>query len=390
MLLLSGTALAGSALEFIVHAGDVARRDAPIRLALPEVLQGDSPLQLTDSATNAAVPVQRLDSTTAIFVLNEPLAAHAVRRYRLETIAAELPASPAVTCEEVDGRIRAKVRGRDVFDYHTAVVEPPAGADPKFRRSGHLHPVQTPTGRIVTDAFPADHMHQHAIFAAWVNTEFEGRHVDFWNQHLGTGTVEHRRTLHVASGPVCGSFQVELAHVDLSAPSGPKDALHETWQVTVYAVTAGHLFEITSEQRCASSSPLLLKEYHYGGMAARGAAGWTKTSSFDFLTSDGKHRADGNHTRPNWVNMHGPVEGGIGGLTVFSSPANERSPQPIRLHPNMPYCVYTPVVLGDRAITPEQPYRARYLYFVQDGPPDPAELERIWQNESDPPRVEWP
>jgi hypothetical protein len=134
---------------------------------------------------------------------------------------------------------------------------------------------------------------------------------------------------------------------------------------------------------------LIVHEYHYGGMAARGARGWNGQPEHDFLTSEGFARKEGNHTRPNWVEMHGLVEGKPCGLAVFSHPANFRNPQPVRLHPQMPYFVFSPCVLGEFEIRPGVPYAARYLYFAHDGPPDGAVLKAIWQNYAEPPRVEW-
>ena len=51
--------------------------------------------------------------------------------------------------------------------------------------------------------------------------------------------------------------------------------------------------------------------------------------------------------------------------------------RPVRLHPDKPYFVYSPPVLGEFAITPDQPYRARYRLMIHDGLPDAALLDRL-------------
>ena len=76
----------------------------------------------------------------------------------------------------------------------------PRGSTPYYRRSGQIHPLYTPTGRVVSDDFPPDHAHQHGVFFAWVNTTFEGRHLDFWNQKEQTGRIEHATTLGTGAG----------------------------------------------------------------------------------------------------------------------------------------------------------------------------------------------
>jgi hypothetical protein len=276
------------------------------------------------------------------------------------------------------------VQGRPVLQYNTAVVEPPEGIDPVFRRSGHIHPVWTPAGRIVTDEFPLDHPHQHGLFAAWVNTTFEGRNVDFWNQKGRTGNVEHVKVDDVVSGDVFGGFTVTLRHLDLTAPGGPKPVLKERWTVRVYDVNDKVktpadqpvappdrcLFDIESVQTCIADAPLVLNEYHYGGMAFRGSGQWFHRPEHDFLTSEGRTRADGNHTRPNWVSAHGPVDGAPCGVTFFCHAENFRAPHPVRLHPDKPYFVFTPPVLGEFRIEPGEEYVSRYRVLVHDGKPD--------------------
>ena len=113
----------------------------------------------------------------------------------------------------------------------------------------------------------------------------------------------------------------------------------------------------------------------------------SKSGHSDFLTSEGKRRADGNHTRPRWVDLSGEVDGKVGGLTILDHPANFRFPQPVRLHPNMPYLSFAPEVLGEFEIVPGEKYVSRYRLIAHDGPPDPKLIERIWDDYSDPPKV---
>lgn len=271
--------------------------------------------------------------------------------------------------------------GRDALRYNLVVVEPPAGLDPVFRRSGHIHPVWTPGGRVVTDEFPADHPHQHGLFAAWVDTTFEGRHVDFWNQGGKTGTVEHVSLDDVTETDGYAEFIASLRHLDLSAPDGPTPALIEVWRVRAYAAESEKplVFDLESRQRCAGDSPLTLNEYHYGGMAFRGAGEWFRQKEHDFLTSEGKTRTNGNHSRPNWVCAHGLVGGTPCSVAVLCHPDNFRSPQPVRLHPDKPYFVFTPCVLGDFQISPGDEYVSRFRYVVHDGPPDRELYDVQWR-----------
>ena len=96
-------------------------------------------------------------------------------------------ATPRFECRVTGKSIVLLQAGQRILQYNTAVVEPPEGAPAVYRRSGHIHPVWTPSGKIVTSEFPADHLHQHGIFRAWVRTTFDGRKIDFWNQKAETG-----------------------------------------------------------------------------------------------------------------------------------------------------------------------------------------------------------
>src|SRR5690606_34980801 len=137
----------------------------------------------------------------------------------------------------------------------------------------------------------------------------------------------------------------------------------------------------------ATDKPLILREYHYGGMAFRGNSQWLGQGESDFLTSDGKTRIDGNHTRPNWTDAHGLLDGTPCGVAVLQHPSNPRFPSPVRLHPNKTYFVNSPVVIVDLTIAPKEPLISRYCYVVHDGRPDAADLGAAWTDYAEPPKI---
>ena len=59
----------------------------------------------------------------------------------------------------------------------------------------------------------------------------------------------------------------------------------------------------------------------------------------------------------------------------------------MHLHPAEPFFCYAPSQLGDWEIAPGKPYVSRYRFIVSDGPPDKAELERLWNDYAQPPIV---
>ena len=97
------------------------------------------------------------------------------------------------------------------------------------------------------------------------------------------------------------------------------------------------------------------------------------------VTSEGKQRVKGNHSRPNWVALAGEIDGATCGIAAMSHPDNFRAPQPVRLHPNKPYFCFAPMVLGDFQIEAGKPYVSRFRFVAFDGKPDTAELNQLWE-----------
>ena len=425
-LIITGTTTAADppSVVFEVDAGRYARRDTPVVVPLPEALKNASGLALENLDDHKYVPVQSMPVhvmgfSAVAWIVREPLLAGAIRRYRLSTDSGNAVSRPGGGVHAfADGKpmlqnggdldhhktATLRVGDRPVLTYQAAIAEPPPELDPVYRRSGFIHPLQTPSGLAVTDDFPPDHAHQHGLFFAWVNTTFEGRHVDFWNQKERTGRVSHVSPGQVyrnaiTGGPVFGELLVELIHEDLTAPDGPKPVLREFWLALAFDIPGHFVVDLQSAQHIVSEK-LTINKYQYGGLALRGNRQWfdpsaqgneppdaARSGRSEFLTSDEKHRADGNHTRPRWVDLSGQVDGKFGGVAILDHPSNFRFPQPVRLHPNKPYFCFAPMVESEFAITSGHPYVSRYRFYIHDGPPDHEAIESAWHDYADPPRV---
>src|SRR5205823_4985689 len=118
-------------------------------------------------------------------------------------------------------------------------------------------------------------------------------------------------TLGTSDGAVFGEFSVRLRHEDITAPDAPRPVLNEVWTVRAYNLATTHVVDFESRQSCAGDTPLKVNKYHYGGLGMRGNRAWfdgqvkgndppdpARSGRSDFLTSEGKTRKDGNHTRP--------------------------------------------------------------------------------------------
>jgi hypothetical protein len=389
-------------LTLTVEAGNRERVDAPVNFPLPKENADEPPLRLIETTGGKETPVavQRDEVEGKLWwIADGTTAAGAKRIYRLESVrredAASQPKFPSVALSWSDGAMKMTFDSKPLLQYAQAHVAPAEGINPKYGRSGHLHPVWTPGGAIVTDELPPDHLHQSGIFLAYTKTEFKGREVDFWNLAGGKGRVRYSGFGDMISGSVFGQLSVRHEHVDLTqadasvglgAKTGGDVALNEIWHVRAWpaGLPNGYwLLDIHSLIRCAGKEPLKLPEYHYGGMAIRAAREWTP-QQVQFLTSQGVDREKGNHLRPRWCRISGAVAGKQAGITLMTHPANFRFPEPLRIHPTMPYMVYTPSYLGAWEIAPSLVHESRYRFIVHDGELPVETIERLWQDFAEP------
>jgi hypothetical protein len=310
------------------------------------------------------------------WLLERPLAAGESRVYEITSEIVDASAMPLVKCHSKDDDYEFSIGGKPVLLYNAGVKACPVEGFEACRRSGFIHPVYAPDGAKVSDDFPPEHPHQHGIMCAWVDAEFQGKTVDFWNSMKNQGIIEHSRVNGSVNGPVFGLLDVTLKHSQILDEGVKQPVLDELWFIRVYHSADPYMIDVQSMMTCKTDKPLHLKKYHYGGMAFRGAREWSFGKA-EFLTSEGKDRETGNHTRPLWTAITGQV--GESNYTVcgVELSTNFRYPQPVRLHPDMPYFCWSPTVLGEFDITPEKPYVSHYRFFVFDGSPDKEELDEL-------------
>jgi hypothetical protein len=380
---LGGVSNPGQSYAVSVSAGEFERKSTPVSFDLPAGVSGG--VWRLRAADGTLLPVQLDGDGRGHFIL-EALPARGVAELVLEAGEA---GEAAVEAREGGGGVDFGIGGRPVLRYNAGVTRPPRPeVDPVYARGGYIHPIFSPEGAVVTGDYPPDHLHHHGIWASWTRTVFRGDTVDFWNVADRKGDVLPVALDSAWSGRVFGGFSARHRYVALTGDL-PADALREHWTGRVYNVAGADrpywLFDLEVEQSTAESEPLLLPRYHYGGVAFRGRDDWYGTPNAAFLTSEGHDRAAGNETRARWTHIGGTADGGARGVAVLSHPENFRHPEPVRIHPNEPYFVWTPSQLGEWSIQPGTPHRVRYRYVVHDGAPDPEELDRIWNDFAHPP-----
>lgn len=300
-----------------------------------------------------------------------------------------LAAAQNLTVEQTSSDLIVRDGPRTVLGYKIVAPPAPQGVDPVYERSGCLHPVNTPSGRTVTQLYPPDHPHQHGIFSAWVNTTYQGKPIDFWNLAGGTGRVRHQRVVSTFQDADAAGFQVDMLH---TATQAEVDVLRERWSICVRRLTdKAYSIDLESTQSALTEEPLTVNEYHYGGFAVRGPTSWLTAQdgwarkhpqepheASRMLNNLGSGREQGNHEHAKWVAMTGQIDGAPVTIVVLSHASNFRAPQAARLHPTKPYFCFAPCVDGSFIIDREHPYQARYRYLVMDATPDSEWLDQQW------------
>ena len=228
---------------------------------------------------------------------------------------------------------------QNIIQYNIAEVFPPDTVNPIYRRSAFIHPLWSPSGNILTRINPPDHRHHLGIWNPWTKTEIEGHSTDFWNLAEGQGSVKFGGINSLVSGPVFGGFKVRQEHIDFQCKGGDKVVMNEVWDVRIWNIGTYNglkvwLWDLTTTLNCATSSPILLEAYRYGGgIGFRASEEWTNKNSW-VVTSEGKTRKDADGTRARWCDVGGGFSGnGTSGILFMSDLSNREHPEPMRVWP---------------------------------------------------------
>lgn len=304
--------------------------------------------------------------------------------FELFPISSQTPQDNTLESKEKNGQWTIAIENQKVLGYQMAVTEAPKGENPAYRRSGYIHPLNTPSGKRLTRIQPKDHFHHYGLWNPWTHTLYEGDTLDFWNLAKEQGTVRFSKMLSHQTGPVFSAFEVLHEHVVLKNDKN-KVVLNEIQKVRVTPLTeTSYQLDFEISYQCNTSSPFKIIKYRYGGFGWRTTEEWDNQNSRT-LSSKGKTRKNADGSTARWCIVDGKLGDGHGGAVMLSHPDNFNHPEPLRIWPEDQYergdlfVNFATTKNTDWLFEPNQKYILRYRLIVYDNKID-SEIANIeWE-----------
>lgn len=395
LCLISQVIFAREVLKFKVSSPD-NRVDAPVSVSLDAVNYNTDKgsLVLYEIAGKDEIPVPcQLESGHSArlwFLLKGETKKGTEREFVLKQEEKGQEATLTVSLKKDDEDLCLQVGEKPVLKYRYAVTLPPKEADPLYKRSGYIHPLYSPGGKVLTRIQAPDHYHHYGIWGPWTKTHIDDRAVDFWNLKLGQGTVKFAGFLSVTEGAVFSGFKALQQHIDFGGKGEDPIAMNEILDVRAWNLDDGvWMVDYTTSLNSPLKNGIMLDAYRYGGgIGFRATETWHKDNC-TVLTSDGKTRKDADGSYARWCLVEGEsdVEEGRSGILFMSHPSNRMHPEPMRVWPldansgrGDMYFEFVPIRHDDWKLEPKQSYTLKYRMIIFDGKLDAEIAEKYWRS----------
>jgi hypothetical protein len=193
------------------------------------------------------------------------------------------------------------------------------------RKRPFVHPVATPSGKVLTRNAPEDHPWHHGL---WFTIKFVNEE-NFWEEYDAYGVLRHTEEPRVADGDGPGQLAL-IGDLAWTRPDRETVIIDEQRVLTHVPLGDDH-YAIDIMTTLTPRADVLLDRTPfttwggYGGLALRGRGDWTDTR---LLLADGVERERALGEASPWCDLSGTVEGGQAGVAFLSHPQNGRHPEP--------------------------------------------------------------
>jgi hypothetical protein len=298
--------------------------------------------------------------------------------------------SQKVTLQESSKGMDFLLDGKLVLSYQMTKEPVPTGIKEAYSKSGFIHPIQSPSGQILSRIQPEDHYHHYGIWGPYTRATIGGKEVDFWNLGDEKGRVDFSHVLSKKQAGGAAELTVRQNHVDLKAAAESRIAMEEDLRIKVKPADKGrYLVDYTSTLQTAIPGGILLDDYRYGGgIGFRATEVWGDANS-SILTSEGKDRATADGSNARWILVTGQSDhpSGKSGILFMSHNTNQAHPEPLRVWPPGQYegkgnvfIEFCPIRHTSWEIQPGKRYSLTYRMLVFDGELTVQEAENYWKS----------
>jgi hypothetical protein len=358
----------------------------------------ENQLSLERITDKKGIPVRfqivKNETSRSIHWLVEPLSDTEKQvTYHLTKAKRQATPSPKMKAFKEGGTLTLKSDNRNLLRYQFAKLDPPAGVDPSYGRSGFIHPLWSPKGQILTRIQPQDHYHHYGIWNPWTHVLYKGDTLDFWNLNKKEATVRFAKFVTTSEGAVFSEYKALHEHVVLKNDAD-KVALNEIQGVRIYQPDGRdyYIADITIDMICADKVPFLILAHRYAGLGWRTTEQWDNKNS-EVLTSENKSRKDADGSTARWCLVQGAIGNDYAGALMMSYPENYNHPEPLRIWPENQYdrgdmfANFSPTKNRDWELLPGKVYSLRYRFVVFNGKFNKEKSEAAWQYFANPIKV---
>ncbi len=293
-----------------------------------------------------------------------------------------LPVLAQLKMEKTNGGLLFKENNRKVLFYQ---VEPKS-VDGKFERCNYIHPLWGVDGTILTEDFPADHLHQRGVFWAWHQILLNNKSIgDGWAIENFAQKVTHTEVAALSDGSAVLKTRVNWKSGNLKNGGDEVPYLKEETTITIHPQKENYrkidfkisLLALKKELKIGGSD----NEKGYGGFSVRMA-----------LPNDVLFSGPAGIIEPQniavksrgYVNVSGSLLNGDkkGGIVIIDHPGNPGYPQSWILRKQK--SMQNPVFPGRVAVpvSTVEPLLLMYSLLVYSGNLSNKKIEQIIKDQT--------
>jgi len=297
-----------------------------------------------------------------------------------------LPASAQFKAEDKEGRIEIRDGDKLVFGYQHKPLKNPKGGE-VFAASAFIHPLATPSGFVLTDIQPDDHLHHLGVWWPWKLVQVGDKKYITWEMQKNEGRHD---AVNVELRDVQRDVVLLMAENQTKIlPQGGKlkPVINEDVPMTFARLGPdSYKLDIQIVQHPEIDEPVTIAKYRYSGFSWRGPASWTKENS-TMLTSGGHNRDNANHQPAIWVMVKGKTPTGKATLLIMSSAILDAGqPELLRVWDSKsfngtPFVNFNPVVKQDLVLKDDNVAVAmrNYRLILADRELDAHDADQYWE-----------